>query len=194
MNNTHEQSSSLRTGKVCEYDSLHHRARVRFPDMGIISSWLPVIHASTYDNAYESPLLPGEHVACMVSGNGAEFGYILGAVYDDKNEARLAQDNLHGITFSDGTRIVYDTGSHSLQVSSPETVNIDAQNSITLKADKVSVDAKAVALSGGSSGSMDLSARTITATAPRTAISGETVTISGTTITLSGNVICPGCR
>ena len=94
MNNTNELGASLRYGHVTEYDAELHQARVNFPDLGITSHLLPVLTRKVLPLPGESilrnddviPLTIGEHVACLVSGNGAESGVILGCFFDEKNK------------------------------------------------------------------------------------------------------------
>ena len=93
MNNINEESASLRIGHVTEYDKELHRARVEFSDLGIVSHLLPIVTRKVLPLEGEGilrnddvlPLSVGEHVVCLVRGNGAESGVILGCIFDEKN-------------------------------------------------------------------------------------------------------------
>ena len=99
-----EYSARLRFGYVSDYDMIKHMARVTFPELDdLVSGWLPVIVEHTqrdylldgkehvchytgglvkhHDDTY---MKVGEHVACLMQGNGTESGVILGCFYDDK--------------------------------------------------------------------------------------------------------------
>ncbi len=161
------QESSLRFGHVTEYDPSRHMARVEFPDIGIVSNWLPILTHNTLRNHDETHIDIGEHVACMMSGQGAEIGVILGAFYDDKNTPPVKDPDIRAVTFDDGVRVMYDRKRHELLIDTPDYVLVNAKaaaiesESITLKNN--------IALSG-------------------------TIHLSGN-ITLNGNVSCPGyCR
>ncbi|MBQ7215513.1 MAG: phage baseplate assembly protein V [Synergistaceae bacterium] len=131
------ESSSLRFGHVTEYDPSRHMARVEFPDMGIVSHWLPVLVSNSLKNHDETHLDIGEHVACMMAG---EMGVILGAFYDDKNKPQVEDPDVRAVTFSDGVRVLYDRQRHMLVIDSPELVSVSAGTA--------AISADGIALSG----------------------------------------------
>ena len=114
MKNHNEASASLRFGHVTEYDPASHSARVSFPDSGIVSMPLPILTHNTLSHHDEAPLSPGEHVACLMMGNGSEIGVILGAFYDAKIKPPVHEEHTRAITISDGTKIAYDAEEHKL--------------------------------------------------------------------------------
>ena len=136
-----EQRGALRFGHVAEYDAARHMATVTFPDMGIVSGWLPILIPNVLRNHDELHLDAGEHVACIMAGTGTECGVILGAFYDDTNKPPVADKDIRAVTFSDGTRITYDRKEHVMTVGSPQ--------SITLKADNITLSAQSITFSGG---------------------------------------------
>ncbi len=161
------RTTSLRFGYVAEYDPSRHMARVYFPDMQITSYWLPVLTHNSLKNHDETHLDIGEHVACMMSGDGAEMGVILGAFYDDNNPPPVGEANIRAVTFDDNTRISYDRKNHELLVDSSDTITLVAKT-ITLSADSIHIT-DGITLSGN-------------------------ITLAGR-ISLSGEVSCPGyCR
>ncbi len=139
MRNTNELNATLRFGHVTEYDEARHMARVNFPDMGMVSHWLPVIVPNTLKNHDEFYLDSGEHVACLMQGQGTETGVILGSFYDDKNKPPVADKNIRSVIFSDGSRVSYDRASHIMTLESSGQVRVSAQR-IILEGGLISLD------------------------------------------------------
>ena len=197
------QVCSLRFGHVTEYDPSRHMARVNFPDIGLTSYWLPVLTHNSLKNHDETHLDIGEHVACMMSGDGAEMGVVLGAFYDDKNKPPVADADVRAVTFDDGVRVSYDRKTHELIIDCPEYVCIEAKDinhnadtithnadTITHTAQAVNINAQSFAISGGSGGSAGITGRDIKLTVESITIHGN-IALSGM-ISLSGEVTCPG--
>ena len=167
MHTTNEFTAALRIGKVTQFDPNKMRARVNFPDMNIISYWLPLLVMNTLKTKDEYFLDVGEHVICLMQGQGTETGFILGAIYDDNNlpKVRDKEKNTRVVTFDDGTQLSYNRKTHTLKVdTTPEGI-------ITVKGKNISVDAENVTLTAGH------------------------ITLTGGVIELDGSVVCPGyCR
>ena len=186
-------TTSLRFGHVTEYDPSRHMARVNFPDLGLTSYWLPGIVSNTLKNHDETHVDIGEHVACMMSGQGAEMGVVLGAFYDDKNKPVVKDTDIRAVTFEDGTKITYDRKNHQLTIDSPETVYVSASKTFITSPEvfingDVLIDGDLSALSGKATSMSGTNSFNGT-----TSISGD-ITLSGN-ITLDGSVTCPGyCR
>lgn len=93
MSIANEEAAVLRFGHVTEYDGSIHAARVEFDELEIVSHLLPVLTRKVLPLSGESilrnddvlPLTIGEHVACLMQGNGVEVGVVLGAFFDKKN-------------------------------------------------------------------------------------------------------------
>lgn len=112
-----EAGGSLRFGYVCDFDPEKKLARVHFPDKnGLTSGWLQVIVRNTHKNKDEINLAIGEHVACLMAGNGAEAGVILGAVWDEKNLPLVGDQGIRVTTYEDGTSISVDTSNHVVEL------------------------------------------------------------------------------
>lgn len=204
------QESSLRFGHVAAYDPARHMARVNFPDLGLTSYWLPVLTHNSLKNHDENHLDPGEHVACLMSGQGAEMGIVLGAFYDDKNTPPVAGQDVRAVTFSDGVRVSYDRARHELTVETPEYVSISAKtttvnsetaainsDSTAINSQTVAINAESFSLSGGAAGSAGITGRTVQMRGEKITMNGDTITMNGNiildgNITLSGSVSCPG--
>ena len=211
------ESPSLRFGHVTEYDPLRHMARVHFPDLDLTSYWLPILTHNTLKNHDETHLDIGEHVACMMSGDGAEMGVVLGAFYDDKNIPQVQDPDSRAVTFSDGVRVMYDRSSHELVINSPELVSVSG-NRIVLSADNAAMQAEDIAISatntninaqtlgisaqsftlaGGAAGTAGITGKTVRMKGEYITMDGDNITLTGNitldgNITLSGNVSCPG--
>ena len=136
MTETH--TTKLRFGHVTEYDPSRHMARVNFPDMGIVSYWLPVLVNNSLKNHDYAPLDIGEHVACMMAG---EMGVVLGAFYDDKNPPPAADRDIRRVLFEDGTQVSYDRQSSALIVDAKNDVLVNAVN-VEVSADEIEIYGK----------------------------------------------------
>ena len=134
------QDSNLRFGHVTEYDPARHMARVNFPDLGITSYWLPVLTHNSLKNHDETHLDAGEHVACMMSGEGQEMGVVLGAFYDDKNKPPVQDADIRAVTFDDGTIITYSRKEHKLTIDCTGDIEIIAAGNIALKAGRIDLN------------------------------------------------------
>lgn len=140
MNNT-EGGAIGRFGYVSAYDAKKHMARVQFPDKNnLVSDWLPVVVPNTKKNRDELHLDIGEHVYCILQGNGLEAGIILGSIYDDKNKPVVANENIRSVTFGDGTVIKYDRKSKLLDIHCVGDINIHADGKFKLTATKVDLN------------------------------------------------------
>ena len=135
------RTTSLMFGHVTEYDPSRHMARVSFPDLGIVSYWLPVLVNNSLKNHDYAPLDVGEHVACMMSG---EMGVILGAFYDDKNTPPMKDRDIRSVVFEDGTEITYSRKDRVLTVETDgevkitaDEIEIDGKEKLTLKGKKI---------------------------------------------------------
>ena len=137
MKSENESSSTLRIGKVTEFDAEKLRARVNFPELGIISHWLPLLVMNTLKTKDTYYLDEGEHVACIMRGTGTEAGYILGAIYDDKNTPEIQDRGKRTVKFDDDTLIEYDRKEHKLTIDCSGDIEIKAKGHIGLTAGRI---------------------------------------------------------
>lgn len=115
--NSEETGAHGRFGYVSAYDPERHMAQVHFPDKdNLVSAWIPVGIPNSLKNKDEFHLDVGEHVFCLMLGNGLELGIVLCSVYDDKNKPVVKDQNIRVTTFSDGTRMQYDRKKHLLKI------------------------------------------------------------------------------
>ncbi|GHS88584.1 hypothetical protein AGMMS49957_10330 [Synergistales bacterium] len=106
-----------RFGVVSAYDAARHMARIQFPDKdNIVSSWLPVGVPNTKKNKDEFHLDIGEHVFCVMLGNGLEAGVVLCSIWDDKNKPPLGDPDVRRTEFEDGTLVSVDRKNHVVEI------------------------------------------------------------------------------
>ena len=136
-----EQASISRFGYVSDYDPARHMARIQFPDKdNLISGWLPVSVRNSLRNHDEHHLDIGEHVFCVMQGNGLESGCVVCAVYDDTNKSQVGDKDKRAINFSDGSSIIYDRANNELNINSVKNINITAGQDITITAKKCNIN------------------------------------------------------
>ena len=141
-NNADNESSSIaRFGYVSAYDAKKHMAKVLFPDKdNLISGWLPVAVRNSLKNHDEHHFDIGEHVFCVMQGNGLESGCILCAVYDDTNKPPVSNQDKRAITFDDGTSIIYDRDNKKLLINCVGDIEIHADKNIKLTAERIDLN------------------------------------------------------
>lgn len=112
-----EAGGVLRLGYVSAFDAVNKLARVTFPDKdGLVSGWLQLLVRNTKKNGDEVNLDVGEHVACLMMGNGIEHGVVLGACWDGKNVPPVGDADIRVTTYEDGTTIQVDRKNHVVEV------------------------------------------------------------------------------
>lgn len=135
MRNENELGAVLRTGRVTEFDPKKHAARVFFWDIEEQESdWLPILVKHSHVDKYEGYADVGEKVVCLMSGQGDEFGVILGSFYDEVCVPEVAAPETQTLAFGDGTHIQYDRSAHTLLVSCKDEITIKADGKITIRA------------------------------------------------------------
>lgn len=121
-----------RFGYVSAYDPEKHRARIEFPDIGIVSGWLPVGMRNSKDNRDEHALDVGEHVYCLLHENS---GIVLCSVYDDENPPTTGSQEVRCVTYKDGTTMTYDRENHALTLEVQGDIQIHATGKIEVTSD-----------------------------------------------------------
>ena len=161
-----EEKSVARFGYVSDYDAARHMARIQFPDKNnLVSGWIPVAVRNSLKNHDEHHLDIGEHVFCVMQGNGTESGCVLCAVYDDTNKSHVGNKDKRSVTFDDGTQIIYDRAAKKLEINCSGDIEITAQslNENLTNGAKISYDANSGQMLIKSPGDIDiLSEKTIT--------------------------------
>ena len=132
----------IRRGIVVAVDEKRAMVRVQFPDLdGLVSNWLPVLHHKTHkDKAYWLPDV-GELVIVAFDEEGEHSdGYVLGAIYNEKDKVPTASKDKFFIRFEDGTEIEYNRKEHKLRISVKGDVWIEADGNMTLKATRIDLN------------------------------------------------------
>lgn len=135
-----ESAPTLRFGFVTAVDGAGCRARVQFPDLdGLESYWLHVLQARTHrDKHYCLPDV-GEHVACLLDGEGDE-GVVLGAVFGDRDPAQGGGSDLFEIRFGNGDVLRHDRASGAWVVQCAGPVTVEAGGAVMVRAPSVTLD------------------------------------------------------
>ena len=147
----------LKFGFISSIQPNTGRARVNFPDDGIVSDWLPLLVTKAFKDKYYFMPDVNEPVACMMDEN-LESGVILGAIYNNATTPGSSKGaNKTSIEFEDGTLIEYDRGSSKLtlkcvgkvEIETPDaeikgplkvTGNISANGEVTARATTLNVN------------------------------------------------------
>lgn len=131
----------IRVGKVVAVDDKNAKVRVQIEDAdAVISFWLPVVHQKTQnDKHYWLPDI-GELVLCAFYENDWDTGFVLGALYTDKDKPPAKSRDKFVIEFKDGTRIEYDRVNHQLYIAVKGDIIIEATGNMTLKASRIDLN------------------------------------------------------
>lgn len=131
----------VRVGRVVEVDEKNARVRVQIEDAdAVITWWLPVVYQKTQnDKHYWLPDI-GELVVCVFYEDDWDTGFVLGAIYSDKDRTPAQSRDKFVIEFKDGTRIEYDKQAHKLHISVRGDIVIEADGNMTLKASRIDLN------------------------------------------------------
>ena len=122
------------------------RARVAIGDM--VTDFLPVFQACVNSFAVSfAPIRVGEQVLVLPVRGELNAGLILRGIYQAAHKAAATDKKIH-TSFEDGISFSYDTASSSLEISSPEQINITCKNA-NLSAKNVNVKADDTAVQSG---------------------------------------------
>ena len=150
-----------KAGIVYDIDNDNHTARVIFPDMdNLPSGWLQV--GVPFAKAGKSNNMPkkDEQVLCLMD-ESFEDGYIIGSLYSEEDMTPLASEDIFLHKFDDGTIIQYDTEQHILTANVLGSINVTAEDVISLTAPTIQINGNQVItgtstaanhISGGKSG------------------------------------------
>ena len=108
------------------------KVRVVFPDYDNSVSWkLQTTHKNTHKNKDYHAYDHNEQVLCLFLGNGTSSGFVLGALYNDKDEPPegVNIDKRH-IVFDDGTWIEYDRATHEFKAEIKGTAEIKVEKTL----------------------------------------------------------------
>ena len=131
----------FRVGKVVAVDEKTAKVRVELEDTDkVISYWLPVLHNKTQDDKFYWLPDVGELVLVGFLDYGIEQGFVLGAIYNEKDKPPVEDRNKMHIRFKDGTVIEYDRVTHKLYIHSVGDIEIVSDTHITLQAPRIDLN------------------------------------------------------
>jgi phage baseplate assembly protein V len=107
----------FRVGEVVETNPENCTVRVKFEDTdNLVSGNLQILKNKTLEDKDYSMHDIGEMVACIFLGNGSTSGFVLGAIYSDKDKPNENNQEVWAKEFKDGTKIRYDRKEHKLNI------------------------------------------------------------------------------
>jgi phage baseplate assembly protein V len=114
----------FRVGEVVETDPDKCMVRVKFPDADeLVSGWLQVLQRQTLKNKnYYMPDIE-ELVACIFLGNGSVAGFVMGAVYNDKDTPPYNGQDSYYTEYGDKTLFQYERRLHEMQINLKGNIN-----------------------------------------------------------------------
>lgn len=125
----------IRVGVVKTVNETKGTARVFFPDTGSLSGEIPIIYRGTYKNKdYWMPDVE-EEVLCAFTEQ--KVGFILGSLYSDEDHPPVSSRHKRHFSFSDGTKIEYDTSTSTLYIEAVGPITIKAQGDIHVQGDVI---------------------------------------------------------
>lgn len=122
------------------------RARVAIGSM--VTDFLPVFQAgaNSFKTTWE-PLVVGEQCIVLPIRGELNSGVIIRGIETSSNPTPSTDENIQITKFCDGVIISYDASSHTLNVSSPKTINITC-DSVNVKANDATVTSPSINLIG----------------------------------------------
>ncbi|MEM4621023.1 MAG: phage baseplate assembly protein V [Desulfurococcaceae archaeon] len=131
----------IRVGKVVAVDDKNAKVRVQIEDAdAVITYWLPVVHQKSQDDKHYWLPDIGELVVCAFYEDDWDTGFVLGAIYNDKDKPPAQTKDKFVIEFKDGTRIEYDRVKHQLHIAVKGDIIIEATGNMTLKATRIDLN------------------------------------------------------
>ena len=118
-----EQTCTIHAGEVSAIYPARHTARVRLPDLDIVTDELPiVVPAAVKSHDYRLPEV-GETVLVAFSTSGEEAGYILGCLYTAADPVPVKSADVRHWSMEGAGAIELDRAAHSVTI-------IDAHSSV----------------------------------------------------------------
>lgn len=180
--NNENLNNLIKIGEVSSVNPANGTARVMFADEDeVVSHDLQVLQRNTIKNQdYAMPDI-GEDVVCLFLPCGSEDGFILGSVYAGEITPPESDGNKRTVVFADGTKISYDRANHILSATIRGTEEEDG-TSIVATRENVNVVC---------SGTADIQAGTVNATANSATVKASTINLTGD-VTITGKLSVSG--
>jgi phage baseplate assembly protein V len=175
----------VRVGVVVNTYPEKATVRVKCSDADGLVTWpLRVLSHKTHkDKAYWMPDI-GEHVLCVFLPYGHEQGFVIGALYSDKDQVPVASQDKRHVLFDDGTWLEYDRKEHNwhghikgkvADLTVDQDVNINVGGNVNVQVQKSVHAIVGQDLTAEVGGSAEVSA-------------GQHITLNAPQINLQGNL------
>lgn len=164
----------IKAGIVSSVNPDSCSVRVTFEDTdNAVSYDLPVLQQKTHKDKFYSLPDVGESVLCLFLQNGPQVGFVLGSFYNAQDVVPDGiNEDVYCKEFEDGTRLEYDRKEHKLKADVKGTVEIEAEDDITIKS------AKSLHIDTGSALNIKTSA-SVTVDSPNVTIDSNNVNLGG---------------
>lgn len=129
----------IKYGIISELDPQKGVARVQFEEDDIVSDWLRISVPNTSNNKDETWFDINEPVWCMMDEH-SESGIIGGSYYHEGNTPPIGNKDKRTVTFSDGTKVIYDRSASTLTVDCVGDVLVKCVNATVEASEKVTLD------------------------------------------------------
>jgi len=104
-----------------------------------VTDFLPMMQHSNSFKRCATPIRPGEQVVVLFPGGEADFGIILGSLFNKgAKEPTGYSDTKEMCEFEDGTCISYDTSTKTLEIDAVKNIAVTCKNA-TVKADNLTI-------------------------------------------------------
>lgn len=139
MGSSSSTLANFRVGFVSSCNPKRNTARVKFLDLvdangnPLISNDFPILERDTNEDKDYKNLGRNTEVLCLCLGNGLEAGFVLGAIYNDKDKPPVNCRDKRHFRFKDGSWFEYDRKTHNLKIHIVGNIDIFATGDINLK-------------------------------------------------------------
>lgn len=139
MPTTHNFTATFQQGLISQIDPATHHAKVILPALDDFeTAWLPVLTAFSGGNKFYAMPDIDELVAVILDAQG-EYGYILGAIYNDIDTPPTSNADVYIKQFKNGTQISHDCSSGDVLVKTSGTVTVQAGN-VVIASDSITLN------------------------------------------------------
>lgn len=150
----------IKVGKVVAVDEKTARVRVELSDCGgVVTWWLQIAVPKAQDDKFYWIPDIGEQVLCAFLEHGLEQGFVIGALYNEKDSPPVQNKDKYFIKFKDGTEIEYDRAEHKLradvkgdiEIKATGKADVDVQGQVFIKSSsRIIIQAPQISMRGGS--------------------------------------------
>lgn len=130
----------IKVGIVTAIDESTAKARIQILDNDeIISDWLPILQNKTKDDKFYFMPDINEEVLAVFLDSGLEQGFIIGSIYNQKDNTPISDKDKYFIKFKDNTTIEYDRKNKKLSLDCKGDISIKALNNIDIEANNFNI-------------------------------------------------------